>query len=321
MQCDSGAFTRQDRGQSGHLYRRGKQGILQLQRLRQFFEDEACTKEIADIDTWRVIAPLDHSFTDYVYNNDATCTADGTETAKCDRCDETDTRVKAGTALGHNTAKTEARAAACTEDGNIEYWTCKTCGKYFSDAEGNTEISLADTVISAVGHKPARIEAKAATCTEDGNIEYWTCETCGKYFSDEALTQEIEKKDTVIEAAGHGKTELKNEKEATCTAKGYTGDKVCTVCGEVLEKGQVIPLLAHSYKDGKCTVCGTSDPDYKPAIPADPAAPDKDQGGGNKDTAAPGTNDPSSLTLWLLLLAASGCTLTGVLAYSRRRKH
>ncbi|MBR6939496.1 MAG: CAP domain-containing protein, partial [Clostridia bacterium] len=40
-----------------------------------------------------------HSFTNYVYNNDATETADGTETAKCDRCDATDTRVKPGTRL------------------------------------------------------------------------------------------------------------------------------------------------------------------------------------------------------------------------------
>ena len=287
----------------------------------KFFEDEECTKEITDLDTWKILEPLNHSFTDYVYNNDATCTANGTETAKCDRCDETDTREKADTALGHNTVKTEARSATCTKDGNKEYWTCENCGKYFSDAEGNTEIFLADTVISAAGHKPVRTEAKAATCTEDGNIEYWVCETCGEYFSDGALTQKIEKKDTVIEATGHGETELKNEKEATCTAKGYTGDKICTVCGEVLEKGQVIPMPAHSYKDGKCTACGASDPDYRPAVQADPTAPDKGQGNGDKDGAAPGTNDPNSLTLWLLLLVTSGCTLTGALAYSRRRNH
>lgn len=40
-----------------------------------------------------------HSFTNYVYNEDATYTADGTETAKCDKCDETDTRTAEGTML------------------------------------------------------------------------------------------------------------------------------------------------------------------------------------------------------------------------------
>ncbi|MBO4341503.1 MAG: hypothetical protein J5870_00220, partial [Clostridia bacterium] len=42
---------------------------------------------------------LNHSFTNYIYNNDATTEKDGTETAKCDRCDATDTRTKPGTIL------------------------------------------------------------------------------------------------------------------------------------------------------------------------------------------------------------------------------
>lgn len=38
-----------------------------------------------------------------------------------------------------------------TQDGNIAYWHCTTCGKYFSDADATTEIQLADTVIPATG--------------------------------------------------------------------------------------------------------------------------------------------------------------------------
>ena len=45
------------------------------------------------------IPALGHSFTNYVYNNDAKAGVDGTETAKCDRCNATDTRTAAGTAL------------------------------------------------------------------------------------------------------------------------------------------------------------------------------------------------------------------------------
>ena len=44
------------------------------------------------------VPALGHSFTNYVYNGDATCGSDGTETAKCDRCDVTDTRTAVATA-------------------------------------------------------------------------------------------------------------------------------------------------------------------------------------------------------------------------------
>lgn len=47
----------------------------------------------------KAIPATGHSFTSYVYNEDATYTADGTETATCDNCDETDTRTAEGTML------------------------------------------------------------------------------------------------------------------------------------------------------------------------------------------------------------------------------
>ena len=47
----------------------------------------------------------------------------------------------------HSMQHISAKAATCTEDGNIEYWHCNECGKYFSDAEGKTEITLSDTLI------------------------------------------------------------------------------------------------------------------------------------------------------------------------------
>ncbi|MBQ7546366.1 MAG: leucine-rich repeat domain-containing protein, partial [Clostridia bacterium] len=45
------------------------------------------------------VKALGHSFTNYVYNNDATTEKDGTKTAKCDRCDETDTVTAPGTKI------------------------------------------------------------------------------------------------------------------------------------------------------------------------------------------------------------------------------
>lgn len=65
------------------------------------------------------------------------------------------------------------------------------------------------------GHVMTKVEAVAPTCTEDGNIAYWYCPDCGKYFADEACTQEITLESTEIKALGHD----------------YEDGK-CTVCGE-----------------------------------------------------------------------------------------
>ena len=46
----------------------------------------------------------------------------------------------------HTLARTKAKKASCTESGNIEYWTCSTCGKYYFDKDGVTEITLEETV-------------------------------------------------------------------------------------------------------------------------------------------------------------------------------
>ena len=70
--------------------------------------------------------------------------------------------------------------ATCTERA-----VCEICGKAFGDLDGNYHANL------------KHIDAKAATKTAGGNIEYWYCEDCGKYFSDAAATKEIKQADTV----------------------------------------------------------------------------------------------------------------------------
>ncbi len=55
-----------------------------------------CGRAHGDVD------PSNHNFTTYMYNGDATCEADGTETATCDRCGVGNTRTAAGTARGHS---------------------------------------------------------------------------------------------------------------------------------------------------------------------------------------------------------------------------
>ena len=59
---------------------------------------------------------------------------------------------------------------------------------------------------------------------------------------------------------GHYVTTTKNAKAATCTTEGNTGDSVCIVCETVVTPGKTIPTAEHSFKDGKCTVCGAEAP-------------------------------------------------------------
>ena len=77
---------------------------------------------------------------------------------------------------------------------------------------------------------------------------------------------------TEIPAAGHT-PELRDAKDAGRTQDGYTGDTYCSVCGQLLTRGQVIPAKGHDYQDGKCTVCGAEDPDYQPEQPTQPENP------------------------------------------------
>lgn len=135
-----------------------------------------------------------------------------------------------------------------------------------------------------------------ATCTEDGSVTV-ICDDCGEVLSTETLP-----------ATGHS-TVVKNAKGATCTEPGYTGDKVCTVCGETVKTGEVIPAAGHSYKDGKCTVCGAADPNAN-------------SGGntGNNGTDSPNTADEAAMGLWLSLMTVAA--LAGaVLVLGKRFRH
>ena len=57
-----------------------------------------------------------------------------------------------------------------------------------------------------------------------------------------------------IKVTGHPNTEVRNAKNATCSAEGYTGDAICKDCGLMAEKGTIIPKKAHSWDSGIITV-------------------------------------------------------------------
>ena len=210
----------------------------------------------------------------------ATCTEDGyTGDEVCTICQEVVKKGEVIPALGHKTQLVGAKAATCTEDGYTGDEVCTVCQEIVKKGE----------VIPALGHKTQLVGAKAATCTEDGYTGDEVCTVCG----------ETVKKGEVIPALGH-KTQLVGAKAATCTEDGYTGDEVCTVCGETVKKGEVIPATGHDYKDGKCTNCGGTDPNYKPEQP------------GVK------TGDESHLALYL---AAASVSLLAAALWLGKKKH
>ena len=79
----------------------------------------------------------------------------------------------------HTLQRTEAVAATCTKFGNIEYWYCTDCGKYFSNSKGTKEITLENTVIQAKGHTVVIDSAIPATTTSKGLTEGSHCSVCG----------------------------------------------------------------------------------------------------------------------------------------------
>ena len=117
----------------------------------------------------------------------------------------------------------------------------------------------------------------------------------------------------------HDSVELVGAKDATCTEEGYTGDKVCTVCGKIVEQGSAIEKLAHSYKDGICTVCGAEDPDYvAPQKPSGPSDPENDSAGeGNGSATLPQTGDASFAIAGLALIALAA---SAVFAFVFRKR-
>ena len=118
-----------------------------------------------------------HTFGAWTVTKAATCTEAGTSVRTCTVCGAEETLTVP--ALGHNLTAVAAKTATCTEAGHSAYWSCSRCHKYFSDAEGKTEIAKDSWVIAALGHDEATRAAVAATCYASGHEADTYCKRCG----------------------------------------------------------------------------------------------------------------------------------------------
>ena len=100
----------------------------------------------------------------------------------------------------------------------------------------------------------------AATCTADGNIEYWVCNLCHKSFSDEQMTQEVS--NLVVSATGHQYDE--NDKCTKCQQEIpflTSGDNNITIEKTYGERGKISGYNLYKYtapEDGTLAVTANS---------------------------------------------------------------
>ncbi len=167
-----------------------------------------------------------------------------------------------------------AKAATCTEEGNIEYWYCSGCDNYYSNSSGTAKTTHAKITTSKADHDYYWVADTTA------NVHYQKCRVCDKTTATSSHTggtasckakAECSKCGASygdFDADNHINFEYKNAVKPTATTKGYTGDKYCADCGAFIEKGtEYAPQCSGGCKDLKlvkgtpktCTADGTID--------------------------------------------------------------
>ena len=255
-----------------------------------------------------------------------------------ENCDVTDNAGKKGYAE-HSGGK-----ATCTQNA-----VCEFCKASYGSPDQNNHTDL------------KHIDAKAATAAEEGNIAYWYCDGCKKYFSDKDGTKEIAKADTVTAklppkiTAGDGAAVTQGEKkELTFTSDASFADFVrVELDGTALEEknytkreGSTIITLnrdfvatlsvgehtlaivsQHGTATAKFTVkakpteTATPQPTVPPQPTAQPTPTVQPQPTVQPVSPILRTGDTANPALWFALLIVSGGAAIGITVASRKKKH
>ena len=183
------------------------------------------------------------------------------------------------------------------ESNETEHWQVCTCGVVFHKAahSGGKATCKAKAVcefckasygsLDPNSHADLKhIDAKAATAAAEGNIAYWYCDGCGKYFADAAATREITRADTVTAKLPQPTTPPTATPTASPTAQPTTAPQAAE----------------QPRRTAQPTVQPTAAPTVQPV------------------STIPATGDTSSPILWAALLLCSGAGLA-VTAYKKNR--
>ena len=176
----------------------------------------------------------DHTYDDGTVTKKPTCIETGIKTYTCTVCQKTKTEEIPATGHQHTEIRNK-KEATCIETGYTGDTYCKDCGTKLSSGE----------VISKKAHDYEVKDRQEPTCTTDGYV-LSVCKVCR------------DEKQEILPATGHQHTEIRNKKEATCKAEGYTGDMYCKDCGEKLSDGKTIAKTTeHTWDGGKVTKAAT----------------------------------------------------------------
>ena len=193
------------------------------------------------------------------HNGNWTSNGDGTHSRRC-TCNAVETVNCSG---GKATCKDKA--------------ICEICGDSYGSLDTNSHADL------------KHIDAKAATVAEEGNIEYWYCDDCKKYFSDAAAKTEITKADTVTEKPAETATPQPTAKPQLTAQPQQTAQPQPTA--QPQQTAQPQPTAQPQQ---------TTQPTVQPVSPI------------------PGTGDTATPALWFALLIVSGSALAAISVLRRK---
>lgn len=191
-------------------------------------EGSHCSRCDTVLEEQETVPALGHSWSDWE-DSRTSCDEVGIRTRSCSVCGEEETEeLPAGTHTWDN--GTVTKQPDCTQSGTIEF-TCIVCGDISMEDIApldHTEVSVAgfpatctengltdgskcsvcgvvlteQQLVPALGHKLIHIAAVEPTEHMDGNIEYWQCDRCGKYFSDKNGDIEIDISEVFVTYSG-----------------------------------------------------------------------------------------------------------------------
>ncbi len=148
-----------------------------------------------------------------------------------------------------------AKTESCTSEGYTGDTWCSDCESVVTQG----------SKIPKKSHNLKKTAAVEPTCVSNGNIEYWTCSSCKKIYSDSKATTQVTNTKLTIDSKNHKSIDIKGDKAPTCSEEGYTGDTFCLDCRTTVSYGKPIDKIEHSPKtavkenveEATCTTAGS----------------------------------------------------------------